>query len=129
MPGLFLPGWGATAALYARGLPQSWQALELPSYRATGGELPAYRRWLGAELARQRAPIAIAGHSMGAALAVLAAAERSERVEKLILVSPAGLPLGKPMRASLATFVGQALRRCYPASSRSSRNGANGDRG
>jgi len=115
MRGLFVPGWGATAALYAAGLPESWQALELPSFRAARGALPAYRRWLQAEIARERAPLAIAGHSMGAALALLAVAERPERVEKLILVSPAGLPLDKPMLASLSTFVGQAASRCYPA--------------
>jgi len=52
---------------------------------------------------------------MGAALALLAAAERPESVERLILISPAGLPLDKPIGASLATFVGQVARRSYPA--------------
>ncbi len=114
MPGLFVPGWGATAALYASGLPPGWQALDLPTFRTTRGELPAYRRWLRAEVARHPAPIMIGGHSMGAALALAAAAERPESVEKLVLISPAGLPLDKPMRASLATFGGQVARRVYP---------------
>ncbi len=52
---------------------------------------------------------------MGAALALLALAGRPEGVEKLTLISPAGLPLDKPMRASLSTFVAQAARGCYPA--------------
>ena len=28
MTGLFVPGWGATAALYRPGLPEGWEALE-----------------------------------------------------------------------------------------------------
>src|SRR5271168_2231901 len=97
MRGLFVPGWGATAALYGAGLPEGWQALELPTFRATRGELDAYRGWLGGELACHRTPVTLAGHSMGAALVVLAAAERPESVERLILLSPAGLPLDKPL--------------------------------
>ena len=45
---------------------------------------------------------------MGGALALLAAIERPELVERLVLVSPAGLPLTKTMRSSTATFVRQA---------------------
>ena len=48
--GLFVPGWGATARLYERGLPGGWEALELPSYRTTRGELRAYRDWLAGKL-------------------------------------------------------------------------------
>ena len=47
---LFLPGWGAPAALYAPSLPASWQALEPPSFAASGGSLAEYRRWLDVEL-------------------------------------------------------------------------------
>src|SRR5207253_362118 len=47
---LFLPGWGAPAALYEPGLPHAWRALEPPSFAASGGSLEAYRRWLGVEL-------------------------------------------------------------------------------
>jgi pimeloyl-ACP methyl ester carboxylesterase len=112
MTGLFLPGWGATAQLYARGLPDSWQALELPSFKGTRGKLFVYDRWLAAELAR-RAPVALAGHSMGAVLALLAAIDRPEHVERLVLVSPAGLPLTKTMRASTGTFVRQVLTGRY----------------
>ena len=115
MTGLFVPGWGATAALYRPGLPEGWEALELPSYRSTGGELGAYRRWLGDEVARRPAPVALAGHSLGGALAALVAADRPELVERVILLSPAGLPLSKPIRASLVTFARQVSRRVYPA--------------
>ena len=114
MKGLFVPGWAATAGLYAAGLPEGWEVLGPPSFRTSRGELSAYRRWLGAEIARRRTPVALAGHSMGGALALLAAADQPDLVEKLILLSPAGLPLNKPLRASTATFVGQVARRRYP---------------
>jgi pimeloyl-ACP methyl ester carboxylesterase len=50
---------------------------------------------------------------MGGALALLAALERPELVERLVLVSPAGLPLTKTMRASTATFVRQVAAGRY----------------
>lgn len=109
-----MPGWGATAGLYVAGLPEGWEALELPAFRTTRGELLAYRSWLGVEIMRRRTPVALAGHSMGGALALLAALDQPEMVEKLILMSPAGLPLNKPMWASMATFAGQVARGCYP---------------
>jgi pimeloyl-ACP methyl ester carboxylesterase len=114
MTALFVPGWGATAGLYRPGLPEGWEALELPSYRSTGGDFGAYLRWLGDEVGRRPTPVTLAGHSMGGALALLVAAERPEAVESLILVSPAGLPLGKPMRSSATTFLRQVARGCYP---------------
>ena len=87
----------------------------MPPYAATGGELHAYSRWLGLEIARRDQPVSLAGHSMGAGLAILAAAERPAAIERLILLSPVGLPLDKPLGASLATFLGQILRGWYPA--------------
>jgi pimeloyl-ACP methyl ester carboxylesterase len=110
---LFLPGWGAPAALYEPGLPDAWRALEPPSFAASGGRLEAYRRWLGVELTNAgRSPLG--GHSMGAALAILAAAESPELVERLVLVGPAGMPLQKPISASLVDFVRQVGRGVYP---------------
>ena len=115
MVGLFVPGLGATAGLYRPGLPEGWVALDLPSFRSTGGDFGAYGRWLVEEIARRQTPVVVAGHSMGATLALLAAAERPDLVERVIMLSPAGLPLTKPMRASLRTFARQVVRGCYPA--------------
>lgn len=115
MGGLFVPGWGATPGLYRAGLPEGWVALGLPSFRSTGGDFGAYGRWLVEEIARRPTPIVVAGHSMGGTLALLAAAELPELVEQVVMLSPAGLPLTKPMRASVRTFTRQVLRGCYPA--------------
>jgi pimeloyl-ACP methyl ester carboxylesterase len=112
---LFVPGWGAPAGLYRRGLPDGWEALELPSFRASRGELGAYRRRLLDELRARPGPATVAGHSLGAALAVLAACDEPARVAALILLAPSGLPLAKPLPASALTFAGQVLRRRYPA--------------
>jgi len=110
---LFIPGWGAPARLYRAGLPERWHALELPSFRKTRGELPAYRTWLGEQISG-RGPVALAGHSMGAALALLAAVDRPDLVERLILLSPAGLPLTKPIPSSLFTWVRQVATGRFP---------------
>jgi len=110
---LFVPGWGAPARLYVPGLPDEWHALELPSYRKTRGDLSAYRAWLVDQLA-ERGPATLAGHSMGAALALLAAIDRPDLVERLILLSPAGLPLTKPIPISLATWARQVVTGRFP---------------
>jgi len=112
--GLFVPGWGAPASLYRRGLPRGWEVLELPGFRETGGDFGRYRGWLRDEIAARPHPVTLAGHSMGGALGVLAAVDDPDSVERLILVSPAGLPLAKPLRGSALTGLGQALRGCYP---------------
>lgn len=110
---LFLPGFGASGHLYSRGLGDDWRALEPPSFRATNGSLTAYRAWIGSELQRSDEPVWLAGHSMGGALAVLAAAAEPARVGRLTLVSPAGLPLRKPIAASIALFTAQVARGRY----------------
>jgi pimeloyl-ACP methyl ester carboxylesterase len=112
--GLFVPGWGAPARLYRPGLPPGWQVLEPPTFRQTRGELDCYRTWLGDALDAHAAPVVLAGHSMGGALAALAAADRPERVERLILFSPAGLPLSRPIPSIALTGLRQVLRGCYP---------------
>lgn len=110
---LFLPGWGAPASLYQPGMPDDWRILEPPSFAAYGGSLADYRLWLGGELTRRgRSPLG--GHSMGAALAIFAAAESPELVERLVLVAPAGLPLQKPIAASVLDFLRQAVQGVYP---------------
>jgi pimeloyl-ACP methyl ester carboxylesterase len=110
---LFLPGWGAPASVYTPGLPSSWQVLEPPSFAASGGSFGAYRRWLDLEL-RTRGRSRLAGHSMGGALAILAAADTPELVERLVLIAPAGLPLDKPIRESLRDFARQIVGGDYP---------------
>jgi pimeloyl-ACP methyl ester carboxylesterase len=115
MPSLFLPGWGAPGALYAPGLPSGWRALEPPPFGRAEPSFDSYLVWLLAELESQRTPVALAGHSMGGALAVAAAARCPDRVRRLVLVSPAGLPLVKPVRRSLADFALQLAQRRYPA--------------
>ena len=105
---LFLPGYGASGRLYAPGLSAGWCALEPPSFRATNGAFAEYVRWVGRELRRTDEAVWLAGHSMGGALAVAAAAAEPDRVARLTLISPAGLPLRKPIAASLALFARQA---------------------
>src|SRR5262249_27695946 len=114
MRGYFLPGWGAPPELYAASLPAGWQALRPPSFAATDGDLRRYVERLRTLVARGREPVALAGHSMGAALAVLAAHEDPGRLAHLLLVAPAGLPLTKPIADSLADFARQLARRSYP---------------
>ena len=111
---LFVPGWGADADLYRRSLPDGWVALEPPCFRRGRGSFERYRRWLLGEVRSRGTPVVLGGHSMGAALSVAVAAEIPEQVGGLLLISPAGLPLTKPIRRSLADFTGQVVRGSYP---------------
>jgi pimeloyl-ACP methyl ester carboxylesterase len=72
--------------------------------------------WLVREIRDDRDPAVLAGHSMGGALALIAAAQAPERVHRLVLIAPAGLPLAKPVRASLADFVRQLASGVYAVS-------------
>jgi len=110
---LFLPGYGASGRLYTAGLGRDWRALEPPSFRETNGAFDKYVRWLTADLDRSNEPAWLAGHSMGGALAVVAACANPALIARLTLISPAGLPLRKPIRASLAEFVRQAAAGSY----------------
>ena len=114
MKALFVPGWGAQASLYHGVVPPGWEVLQPPSFRQAGGELATYRDWLRAELDRRDGPFTLAGHSFGAALVVLAAGHAWGPVERLVLVSPAGLPLSKPMPLAGLAFVRQFLAGVYP---------------
>jgi pimeloyl-ACP methyl ester carboxylesterase len=108
---LFVPGWGAPPALYP--VPPDWVVLAPPPF-AAASTLEARLGWLRRELDCYDGRIVLAGHSMGAALAVLAAAERPHKVERLALLSPAGLPLMKPVHESLRDFTRQLRTRLYP---------------
>ena len=110
---LFVPGWGARPGFYARGLPEGWEAAELPAFRSapTIGHL---RVWLRHELDERSSPISLAGHSMGAALAIQAAADAPSAVRSLVLFGPAGLPMTKPISRSVAMFATQIARRRFP---------------
>jgi pimeloyl-ACP methyl ester carboxylesterase len=112
--GYVVPGWGAPANLYAGALPSGWTALRPPTFAATNGNLHRYVDWLRTIVARAREPVALGGHSMGAALAVLAAHPDPGSIDRLLLVAPAGLPLTKPISASLRDFAHQLLGRDYP---------------
>lgn len=108
---LFLPGWGASGRLYE--LPSDWTALEPPPFASVRG-LSGYRDWLLGELDARPGRLVLGGHSMGGALALLAATRLPHRIERLVLVSPAGLPLRKPLRRSAADFLGQVAGGLYP---------------
>lgn len=110
---LFVPGWGARGGLYTPGLPPAWSVLESPLFPA--GSFAAHRRRLVDRLETLEEAVVLGGHSMGGALAIAAAAARPDCVRGLVLVSPAGLPLTKPIRASLGDLCAQAARRRYPA--------------
>lgn len=109
MASLFLPGWGAPPSLYS--VPDGWKVLDPPPADSVEKRL----RWLRNELALWDEPVTLGGHSLGAAVAVLAALEEPDRVERLFLLSPAGLPLTKPVRESLRDLAAQVRDRIYPA--------------
>ena len=111
-PAFFLPGWGAPAELYVPGLPPGWNPLDPPGFRG-GADLETNARWVRERLEAE-GPAALGGHSMGGALAVLVAAAHPELVSRLILFSPAGLPLTKPMRTSARDFLAQLKGGLYP---------------
>ncbi len=113
MDSIFVPGWGAPASLYAPLLPPGWTPLEPPSFADSGGALDAYRAWLAATLSARGRSV-VGGHSMGGALALLAAAAAPGLVERLVLVSPAGLPLTKTLHESAGDFARQVWRGIYP---------------
>jgi pimeloyl-ACP methyl ester carboxylesterase len=112
MTRLFVPGFGALPSLYEPALADGWTVHEPPSFRRAASldsRLAALRRAVD----RHAGPLTLAGHSMGAALAVGLALEQPERVERLVLVAPAGLPLTKPMAQSVRDFCAQTRDRVY----------------
>ena len=112
-PRLFLPGFAAPARLYRPGLPCDWETIDPPRFRHAP-DRASLQRWLLDEIDARGGRAVLAGHSMGAALALLAAAASPERVARLVLASPAGLPLTKPMLASARDFARQFTAGLYP---------------
>ena len=110
---IFIPGWGARARFYAAGLPDGWLAVDPPPFRRAR-TLEAFREWLVQELERQPGPVTLAGHSMGAALALRAAADDPATVASLVLFAPAGLPLTKTITRGLASFARELLLGRFP---------------
>jgi pimeloyl-ACP methyl ester carboxylesterase len=106
---LFLPGFGARARSYDDGLPVGWESLQPPPPSVTGGSVAALANWVSSEIARRPGPAFLAGHSMGAALAILVAAQNPDAVSGLLLIAPAGLPLSKPIRTSAGDFTRQLV--------------------
>ena len=104
------------AALYAaRAAGELGCALEPPSFAASGG---VARATTGAGSTTELAtpgPVALGGHSMGAALAILAAADAPELVERLVLdrARRAAADEADPRRAS-PTSRASSLRGTYP---------------
>jgi pimeloyl-ACP methyl ester carboxylesterase len=107
---LFLPGFAARSRLYMAGLPAGWEAVQPPSPRSSGGRLRVLHDWAAAEVVGRPGPALLAGHSMGAALALAAALRAPEHVAGIVLIAPAVLPLRKPVRKSLLEL-GRQLRR------------------
>jgi pimeloyl-ACP methyl ester carboxylesterase len=114
MQRLFVPGYGARAGVYRGAVPGSFDILEPPTFASTRGSIAAYRSWLAAECHSRRGPLLLAGHSFGAALAVLAALDRTLDVAGLVLVGPAGLPLSKPIPAMFWDFTRHAAAGWFP---------------
>jgi len=113
MTRLFVPGFGARASFYRDALGAGWLLHDPPSFRSAASfeaHVDALRRRLEAF----DEPVALAGHSLGAAAAVTVTARAPELVERLLLIAPAGLPLSKPMTASLRDFGGQVRDGVYP---------------
>ena len=111
MSRVFVPGFGATASLYQ--LPDEWTVHRPPAFRLASS-VEARLGALQHHLDHYDSPITLAGHSMGGALAIVAAGADILRIERLVLVNPAGLPLTKPFVASLRDFSRQVVDRFYP---------------
>jgi pimeloyl-ACP methyl ester carboxylesterase len=106
---IFVPGFGARASFYRAALGARWTIVEPTPFDALDAHVDA----LAARLRLVPEPITLGGHSMGAAVAVLAALREPQFVARLVLVAPAGLPLTKPVSASLREFVAQAAGGVY----------------
>lgn len=91
-----LPGFGASEALR---VPPNWEALAEAVLDVVAGLELGRATWIG--------------HSIGAAAAIVAAADRPEFVERLVLISPVcyRAPLGFDERVLRTPIVGRSLGR------------------
>lgn len=113
MAQLFVPGFGARASFYRTALGPDWLLHEPPPFRTRAG-FAAHVEALRRRLEACDQPVALAGHSLGAACAVAATAQSPHLVASLLLIAPAGLPLAKPMSESLRDFGAQVRAGVYP---------------
>ncbi len=108
--GLFLPGWSATPDAYRRGLPDGWRSPPQPTFAQTDGRFAAYVAWARELVASTTGPLRLGGHSLGGAVAIAVAALEPGRVEEVVAVAPAGLPLPGAIRRSARDLIGNGLR-------------------
>jgi pimeloyl-ACP methyl ester carboxylesterase len=114
MARVFVPGYGARPLFYERALGGSWLVHEPPAFdRRT--HFAEHVDALARVLERLPEPVVLVGHSLGAATAVAVAARGGHRIEKLVLIAPAGLPLTKPIAQSVRELWAQARAGVYPS--------------
>ena len=107
-----------TPALPALAARRTAYLVDLPGFGALRGSrrggLAAAAAWLGdwMDAVGLERP-ALVGHSMGAAIALRVAARRPERLDRLALVAPAGLPTGRSL-LGYAVPLATTLRHCTP---------------
>ncbi len=114
MARLFVPGFGARPGFYRAALGEAWLVHEPPPFRSGAG-FAEHVAALRTQVASLDAPVTLAGHSLGAAVSVAAAAEMPGLVARLLLIAPAGLPLTKPVRESLGELRTQVREGAYPS--------------
>jgi pimeloyl-ACP methyl ester carboxylesterase len=112
MSRVFVPGFAALPSFYRDALPQGWTVYEPPPF-SRSATIASRVEALRSTVDRMGGGLTLAGHSMGAALAVAVALEQPDRIERLLLIAPAGLPLTKPLAASFRDFCGQVRDRVY----------------
>jgi pimeloyl-ACP methyl ester carboxylesterase len=110
---IFIPGYGALPGFYRAALRDTWAVHEAPAFSTCAG----FAEHVASLRARMKAtdrPLILAGHSLGAAVAVAASLHAPDLVERLVLIGPAGLPLTKPILDSLRELRAQARAGAYP---------------
>lgn len=125
-PVVLLHGWGATLdamrpIVHCLARDHQVLALDLPGFGESARPTDAwgcheYARWLAGFMAAAGcARAAVLGHSFGGRVAICLAAERPERVDRLVLVDSAGVPPTRNRRHHLRVSVFRTLRRMVQA--------------